>query len=150
MANKSGLWTPFSIQGCTDDDSSTLSNEPASTNPTGSQRKMLPNSRLSPSSTNSILTSPDHSALPELSDRRGILSRRTSRRAGSVVSTHVAAQEGFVPKGSVCLDVRRRSGRFCSERFCLSRRASPLRKVLFGKVLFVSARLAAQVLMLVA
>jgi hypothetical protein len=33
-----------------------------------------------PGSTDDILTSPDHSASPELSDKRGILSRRRSQR----------------------------------------------------------------------
>jgi hypothetical protein len=90
-----------------------------------------------PDSTDDILTSPDHSASPELSDRRGILSRRTSRRVGSAVSTRVAAQEGFVQKGFVrkgfvrlgaqilFVDARRRSEGFVIEGF--------VQKVLFRR-----------------
>jgi hypothetical protein len=84
---------------------------------------MSMNSKLSPGSTNNTPTSQDHSASQELSDSRGILSRRRSQHSvlGSLdarrgaprcsgrfwfrkilfVSTRRAAQKGFVQKGFV-------------------------------------------------
>jgi len=81
MARKNGSWTPSSIRGCTDDNCSTLSNGPDSITRIGSQLRVSTNLKRSLDSRNNTRASLDHSskASRELSDRRGILSRRRSQ-----------------------------------------------------------------------
>jgi len=103
-ASKNSLWIPFLILECIEDDYSTLLNGPDLITRIGSQRETSKSKKRLLDSTNNTPTNQalSNKASRELSDRRGILSRRRSRRSigfGCLISLLMPAPR------SGCLDL---------------------------------------------